>query len=311
MKEISYKSNTIYTLTGRPCTNFMQELEMAQIATENKLWTHEEEEKNPNIFYIPEFLVGSLFPHQKIDSNVWVADRSLHTVRISSCYGVPYGTLPRLLFAYVANNPYPPLFLGKSRKDFKRTLECNLSDRKFDFQLRNLFFHTLIDIEVEWGASRAVGTDSCLMVIGARDPAWRNYKDLKNPKWKKELLIHPLFGKLLREAKKVPFNFRSYLSLSESPLAMDLYIWLSCEWSALQEKEKSKNSYTLHLLQEVFGCEEKSISEFKEELVNCFHKALPYFPGFQNNVKLSEDGKHLVLTKPKKSVEAILKKDDE
>lgn len=309
MKEISYKSNTIYVLSGRPCVNFLQELEMAQlIAEEQTFGDNEKQEKNPNLFFLPEIFVGSLFPHAQIESNIWVADRPLHTLRISSCYGVPYGTLPRLLFAYVANNPYPPLFLGKSRKDFKRTLECDLSDRKFDLQLRNLFFHTLIDIEVEWGASRVVGTDSCLMVIGARDPAWRNFKDLKNPKWKKELLIHPLFGKLLREAKKVPFNFRSYLSLSESPLAMDLYIWMCREWSALQEKGKSENSYTLHLLQEVFGCEEKSDSEFKDELINCFHKVLPHFPGFQNNAKLFDDGEHLVLTKPKKSVVDVLDK---
>ena len=281
---------------------------MAQITAEEKIWCNEKQEENPNIFYLPEIFVGSLFPHSQIESHIWVADRPLHTLRISSCFGVPFGSLPRLLFAYVANNPYPPLFLGKSRKDFKRTLECDLSDRKFDLQLRNLFFHTLIDIEVEWGASRVVGTDSCLMVIGARDPAWRNYQDLKNPKWKKELLIHPLFGKLSREAKKIPFNFRSYLSLSESPLAMDLYIWLSREWSALQEKGKSENLYTLDLLQEVFGCEEKFHSDFKQELVSCFHKVLPHFPGFQNNVKLFEDGEHLVLTKPKKSVVDVLDK---
>lgn len=167
----------------------------------------------------------------------------------------------------------------------------------------------MIDIEVEWGASRVVGTDSCLMVIGARDPAWRNYKDLKNPKWKKELLIHPLFSKLLREAKKIPFNFRSYLSLSESPLAMDLYIWLSREWSSLQEKGKSENSYTLHLHQEVFRCEEKSHSDLKRELVSCFHNVLPHFLGFQKNIKLFEDGEHLVLTKPQENVADVLKKD--
>ena len=38
---------------------------------------------------------------------------------------------------------------------------------------------------------------------------------------------------------------------------------------------------------------------------------MPHYTDFYDNVKLSEDGKHLVLTKPKKSVEAILKKDDE
>jgi len=122
------------------------------------------------------------------------------------------------------------------------------------------------------------------------------------------LQIHPLFFEFVNNAKQVVFNFQTYLSLSESPLAMDLYIWLSREWSSLQKKEKTENSFPLVLLQEVFGCEEKSISEFKEELVNCFHKALPYFPGFQNNVKLSEDGKHLVLTKPKNTVADVLNK---
>ena len=38
---------------------------------------------------------------------------------------------------------------------------------------------------------------------------------------------------------------------------------------------------------------------------------MPHYTDFYDNVKLSEDRKHLVLTKPRKSVEAVLKKDDE
>lgn len=307
MKEKTFKSKVIYALTGHPCENFLQEAEMAQIAQEHEYWGNEKQEK-PELFYLPEIFVGSLFPHTQIESNIWVADRPLHTLRISSPYGVPYGSLPRLLIAYIINTPSALAFLGNSRRRFKNILGCEMTDREFDRQIRNLFFHTLIDIEVVWGGASVVGTDSRLLIIGARDPSWRNYQDLKSTKWRKELQIHPLFFDFVNNAKQVVFNFGTYLSLSESPLAMDLYIWLSREWSALQEKGKSENSYTLHLLQEFFGCEEKSHSDFKEELVNCFHKVLPHFPGFQNNVKLFEDGEHLVLTKPKKAVVDVLNK---
>lgn len=309
MKGKTYKSKVIYALTCRPCENFLQEAEMAQlIAEEQTFGDNEKQEKNPNLFFLPEIFVGSLFPRAQIESNIWVADRPLHTLRISSPYEVPYGSLPRLLLAYIINAPSALAFLGNSRRRFKNILECDLTDREFDRQIRNLFFHTLIDIEVVWGGSGFVGTDSCLLIIGARDPSWRNYQDLSSTKWKKELQIHPLFFKFVINAKQVAFNFHSYLSLSDSPLAMDLYIWLCREWSALQEKGKSENSYTLQLLQEVFGCEEKSDSEFKDVLINCFHKVLPHFPGFQNNAKLFDDGEHLVLTKPKKSVLDVLNK---
>ena len=96
MKEKTFKSKVIYALTGRPCENFLQEAEMAQIAQEHEYWGNEKQEK-PELFYLPEIFVGSLFPHTQIESNIWVADRPLHTLRISSPYGVPYGSLPRLL----------------------------------------------------------------------------------------------------------------------------------------------------------------------------------------------------------------------
>lgn len=152
---------------------------MAQVAEEHEFRVNEKQEK-PDIFYLLEIFVGSLFPHTQIESNIWVADRPLHTLRISSPYGVPYGTLPRLLLAYIINTPSALAFLGNSRRRFKNILGSEMTDREFDRQIRNLFFHTLIDIEVVWGGTSVVGTDSRLLIIGARDPSWRNYQDLKS-----------------------------------------------------------------------------------------------------------------------------------
>ena len=125
---------------------------MAQVAEEHEFRVNEKQEK-PDIFYLPEIFVGSLFPHTQIESNIWVADRPLHTLRISSPYGVPYGTLPRLLLAYIINTPSALAFLGNSRGRFKNILGSEMTDREFDRQIRNLFFHTLIDIEVVWGGT--------------------------------------------------------------------------------------------------------------------------------------------------------------
>lgn len=183
---------------------------MAQVAEEHEFRVNEKQEK-PDIFYLPEIFVGSLFPHTQIESNIWVADRPLHTLRISSPYGVPYGTLPRLLLAYIINTPSALAFLGNSRGRFKNILGSEMTDREFDRQIRNLFFHTLIDIEVVWGGTSVVGTDSRLLIIGARDPSWRNYQDLKSTKWRKELQIHPLFFEFVNNAKQVVFNFQTYL----------------------------------------------------------------------------------------------------
>ena len=69
MKEKTFKSKVIYALTGRPCENFLQEAEMAQIAQEHEYWGNEKQEK-PELFYLPEIFVGSLFPHTQIESNI-------------------------------------------------------------------------------------------------------------------------------------------------------------------------------------------------------------------------------------------------
>ena len=69
---------------------------MAQVAEEHEFRVNEKQEK-PDIFYLPEIFVGSLFPHTQIESNIWVADRPLHTLRISS---PSLSTLPLRLLSW-------------------------------------------------------------------------------------------------------------------------------------------------------------------------------------------------------------------
>ena len=76
---------------------------MAQVAEEHEFRVNEKQEK-PDIFYLPEIFVGSLFPHTQIESNIWVADRPLHTLRITApCldfYLPTLSTLPLRLLSW-------------------------------------------------------------------------------------------------------------------------------------------------------------------------------------------------------------------
>lgn len=170
-------------------------------------------------------------------------DRHNQPVKELRPYGLPYGSFPRIVLAFFTSEVVlkrsPEIELGNSvREWFSRMgIPCSGGPRGtmalVKQQLTRLL-HAKISIE-ENGAQPHVG--QFLLAEGHRDgpSAWWSDTSHQFALWQPRILLSPTFFTILRD-RAVPVNLRAMTALSQSPLAMDLYVWASYRADVLREK---------------------------------------------------------------------------
>lgn len=170
-------------------------------------------------------------------------DRHNQPIKELRPYGLPYGSFPRIVLAFftseVVQKRSPEIDLGNSvREWFSRMgIPCSGGPRGTMMlvkqQLTRLL-HAKISIE-EIGAQPHVG--QFLLAEGHRDgpSAWWSDTSLQRALWQPRILLSPTFFTILRD-RAVPVNLRAMTALSNSPMAMDLYVWASYRADILREK---------------------------------------------------------------------------
>lgn len=283
----------------------------------------QELEEGPKIFFWSPLFAQICLPHRKVNGTVWEVESQKYALRISSGFELPYGCFPRLLLSYITTQiiktDSPIISLGKNQNQFFEMLGLEKDGRtirRFNQQALNLF-RSMIEIEIkpEAGISDSSGRRGNLfdwIHISDRCVFWENIEATHKKTWLGELQVSSKFFDFVKSKGGIPFNFHRYASLTKSSMAMDLYIWLPYRLFILQQQRHYSVSLQFPLLQKQFDPNSSlSVRDFKIKFLNCLSMVMPHYTDFYDNVKLSEDGKHLVLTKPKKSVEAVLKKDNE
>lgn len=291
------------------------------VSTNTILKSNEETAFGKNAFWSP-LLAQFCLPPRKVTGSAWAVNNEFITLKTASNSEIPYGAYPRLLLSYVTlqiiKTDSQVVDLGKTQNQFLKMLDLGCDGKtiqRFNLQALNLF-RSIIEIEIkptsETRTLEGKGTVHELINISDRCTFWEDNEENSKKKWLGELLVNKNFFDFVKSMGGIPFNFRRYASLTRSSMAMDLYIWLPYTLFNLQQQRHYSASLKFFQLQQKFDANSSlSRRDFKIKFLNCFSKVLRHYPDFYDNVKLSEDGKHLVLTKPKKSVEAILKKDDD
>ena len=185
------------------------------------------------IAYTPYFTTQFGLPHSPVEGEKWVRKDGNRTLRITadSRYGVPYGSIPRLLIAWVATwqvrHPSATVIeLGKNLSSF---LEDELHLPRTGKYIRNVkeqliaLFTSKISVTVEDDVPDHFGYKSAQLAdeielwghTEKQDALWGSYIAL-TPKFREYLLANP-----------VPIDTRAFPILSGSPLAIDYYLWFA------------------------------------------------------------------------------------
>lgn len=155
--------------------------------------------------------------------------------------GLPYGSIPRLLVAWVSSEAVrtksPHLELGDSLADFLRALNLyRTGGKRGDItrlrdQMRKLFAsHISVEYsgDTSWQIEHMQLAQKAMVWWDPQDEndagIWKSTLDLSEPFYK-EITEHP-----------IPVDIRAITALKGSPLALDIYVWLTYRMSYLRRK---------------------------------------------------------------------------
>lgn len=206
-------------------------------------------------------------------------------------YGIPYGTIPRLILAWLStevvqtkNREIP---LGESLSAFMRELEMVPTGGRWGTitrlreQVKRLFSSTF---SVVYGDDKTLGMARFVIASKAEffwDPLHPQQGALfgstitLSEEFYREILAHP-----------VPIDMRILKALRNSPLALDLYTWLTYRVSYLNKEV----TIPWEKLEEQFGGDYQRTRDFRMNLKKNLEKVLALYP-----VKVRYEEKGLVI----------------
>lgn len=265
-------------------------------------------ENNPltgdDLGYMARALILATLPHSKPNSNEFVrvnGDYSLSMLAPSKI-GLPYGSMPRLILAWLTREAVRTkereLELGDSLSEFMRELGLNPTGGRWGTittlktQLRKLI---ACSIQFSYSTSQ---TDQYQNIQPIRKAVlW--WDEAKQPDqktlWKSTITLSEEFFKEVTD-RPIPIDLRALKALKRSPLALDLYIWLTYRVSYLKKPvDIPWDSLRLQLgaeyKQDKYGRE-----NFKKAILNTLKKIELVYP--EVKVQQSEIG---LLVKPSKT----------
>lgn len=216
--------------------------------------------------FMARALVQATMPHKQVDGAEFVRSNGAFTMALlsPSHVGLPYGSIPRLLVAWVTTQAVRTgereLVLGDNLSQFMRELDMMPTGGRWGTvtrlkdQMRRLFASS---VTCTYDSGDRFAIDSVRVVDSAR--LWW---DPKNPEqaalWDSTLTLGERFFEEIIQ-RPVPIDLRALKALRRSPMALDIYCWLTYRMSYL----KRPSVLPWEALQAQFGADYTLTRQFK------------------------------------------------
>jgi hypothetical protein len=220
------------------------------------------------------------------------------------CIGLPYGTKPRLVMAFVASEAVKTrskeVILGKSLSEFMRQLGLTPTGGRWGTipmlreQMKRLFSST-ISFQYEGNSSAEIsgGFRIASRLVLFWDPKIPKQSAL----WESTIILTQEFYDEIIE-RPIPINMRALSVLKDSSLALDIYCWLTYRMSYL----KNPVEVPWELLAMQFGSDYNEIRDFKKNFLKQLRKVSVIY---EMKVEIGDKG---LILKPSKPHIAVTKK---
>jgi hypothetical protein len=253
--------------------------------------------------YMARVLVQATMPHSAKSGNEFSRSNGrLHvSILAPTEIGLPYGSYPRLLLAWLTTEAVrtksSTLYLGDSLSDFMSKLGLLPTGGRWGTiprlrdQANRLFKSYVTAYETIREGNRSRDRGGNIMVAEDWDLWWdpRSSADQGSlfQSWVK--LTDRFFGQVTD--RPVPVDLRAIRTLKKSPLALDLYAWATYRVSYLS----NRTEIPWEALQMQFGADygpnPQGRRDFKKKLVDAMRKVMAVYP----DLKASEGDVGLVL----------------
>jgi hypothetical protein len=205
---------------------------------------------------------------------------SLHLVAPPSV-GLPYGSYPRLVLAWLTTEAVrtksPAIRLGPTFSEFmyrlgltpvtgKRGTVPRLRD-----QLHRLFSTTIRWTYTDESYGRASGRG--YVIAGEHHLWWSSTDPARRPLWRSRVVLSQDFFDEIQKAV-VPVDLRALRLLKRSPLALDMYVWLTYRMSYLRRP----CFIPWEALRRQFGAGYARPGDFRRRFLRSLHLAVHAYP---------------------------------
>lgn len=228
------------------------------------------------------------------------------TMLAPKAIGLPYGSIPRLLLAWISSEATKTgnrvLVLGGSLSKFMRELGLSpTGGEKGDItrlreQMKRLFS---CSIHCNYSSSNN-DTGMTFHFVDDYSIWWQPQVEEHAGTWQSTLTLSERFFKEITQSP-IPIDIRALKALKRSPMALDLYVWLTFRTSYL----KKSTLITWKQLQMQFGAEYARIDNFKMKFNDAKRKVLIIYPEAKiqstlNGILISPSEPHISKFRRKK-----------
>lgn len=193
--------------------------------------------KSPsNLAFMPYFFVQTNFPYTEVEGREFVRKNGNLTLSLYSPTGLPYGSLPRLVIAFIVTEAIRKktreVHLGETLSEFLtriglgRTGGKNGTITRLRKQLNSLFT-CFISCTSNWKHKGGGNIKSIAnMLIADEADLWWDPHTLydESGEFCSYVILSESFYNAINKAP-IPVDFNAVLKLKKSPMAVDIYCW--------------------------------------------------------------------------------------
>jgi len=299
-----------------------RESQAAKIArTATEVWDMSAKDAK-ELAFVSRVLVQAFLPNKEPNDIIWKRTNGNFTLLVKSgigeengkskLYGVPYGTIPRLILAWLnsevirnaqdTKNENPKIInLGRSLSDFLEKIGVGRTGGKtggitrFKKQAERLFRSEITVID----AGKNGLHERDIKVADGRFIFWSDSNAGQTQLWNNSVELSERFYSLLVN-NPVPLDWRVLKGIKQSSMALDLYMWLTHRMSYLHKPVCIR----WETLQEQLGSDVERIDHFREKVRKHLKKITTIWRDLDIDASRA-DGLYLLptfsLTKPTKT----------
>lgn len=239
--------------------------------------------------FMPRVLVQTTLPYRDPKTKLYERQNGNVKMSLYSPNGVPYGSIPRFLVSYLASEAVktqsPVISLGRSQNQFLELLGMRTAGGAVKARLKNQsrrFFTSLLTIEAHVDKVEAIAN---IMIASKAYMAWSPKHQDQLSLWDSTMTLTDEFFRECIE-HPIPIDLRVMDVLSPSPMAMDVYVWLTYRIARCQQS--STLPWELLMLQ--FGSKEGTEArEFKRQFLSAI-KQVETAANWHPSVSIDRDG---------------------
>lgn len=252
--------------------------------------------------YMTRVLVQATLPHKKVKGNEFIRKNGLFTLSLlaPSAIGLPYGSIPRLLLAWITTEAVITkqriICLGDNLSSFMGELGLIPTGGRWGTITRvkdqtKRLFSSSISCSYETDVNES---EIGFRIADTHDLWWSPNNPMQSTIFESTVtLSETFFNEII--TSPVPIDLRALKALKRSPLAIDIYCWLTYRVSYL----KNNCSIPWEVLQIQFGSEYRQTEQGRRDFKRAFLRECRKITTFYE-ANLEPNSTHLLI-KPSKT----------